>query len=136
MTINAHERITQLLETSARDPRAAEELLPLVYQELRQVASSRMRHLPPGNTLEPTALVHEAYLRVSGSNQSWESRNQFFVAVARSMRNILVDAARRKARIKHGGDRQREEFDPALGFVTPPSSDVLAVHEAIEVLEA
>ena len=94
--------VTQVLVLAARgDEDAADRLLPLVYDELRLIARQRMAKTPPGNTLTPTALVHEAYVKVAGTEQlPWESRKQFFVAASRAMRNILVDQARRKASAK------------------------------------
>lgn len=90
---------------------ATDELLPLVYEELRKLAYARMRSERPGGTLQPTALVHEAYLRVVGDDPQWENRRHFFAAAAEAMRRILVDRARRKAAVKHGGDLKRAEFD-------------------------
>jgi RNA polymerase sigma factor (TIGR02999 family) len=132
-----HEALTQLLAAAARGERhAARDLLPLVYQELRGLAQARMRQLRPGQTLEPTALVHEAYLRLMGKAEcGWDHRGHFFAAAAGAMRDILVDAARRRASLKRGGDRQRvnlEEVEPAI---RAPSDDVVAVHEALRALE-
>lgn len=94
------------------DPAAAEELLPLVYDELRRHAELLLSHERPGHTLQPTALVHEAYLRlVDESARRWNSRRHFFAAAAEAMRRILIDGARRKQRPKHGGNRQRVELD-------------------------
>src|SRR5439155_12958939 len=93
------------------DPRAAEQLLPLVYEELRRLAAQKLAQEKPGQTLEATALVHEAYLRLVGSDmeKNWDSRGHFFAAAAEAMRRILVDNARRKRSRKHGGDRARHE---------------------------
>jgi RNA polymerase sigma factor (TIGR02999 family) len=102
--------LTHILEdVGAGDPRAAEQLLPLVYDELRALAAARLAAERPGQTLQPTALVHEAYLRLIGSKQTpdWGSRGHFFAAAAEAMRRILVDAARRKAAVRHGGARRR-----------------------------
>src|SRR5712671_1613942 len=102
--------VTQLLNAMDRgDPQAAAELLPLVYDELRRLAAARLAAEPSGNTLQPTALVHEAYLRLVGPADAarWDNRGHFFAAAAEAMRRILVEAARRKQREKHGGDRQR-----------------------------
>jgi RNA polymerase sigma factor (TIGR02999 family) len=98
------------------DPGAAEQLLPLVYDELRQLARQRLAQERPGQTLQPTALVHEAYLRLVGGEEArpWNSRGHFFVAAAEAMRRILIDNARRKRRPKHGGDRQRVDLDESL----------------------
>ena len=106
--------VTQILsEIEHGDPAAAERLLPLVYDELRKLAAAKLAHEKPGQTLQATALVHEAYLQlVDGEKaQHWNSRGHFFAAAAESMRRILVDLARRKQRPKHGGDRQRVELD-------------------------
>jgi RNA polymerase sigma factor (TIGR02999 family) len=119
------------------DRHAAEQLLPLVYDELRQLAAQRLAHEKPGQTLEATALVHEAYLRLVGSGeasapreQDWTSRGHFFAAAAEAMRRILVDNARRKRRPKHGGDRKRVDLDEALAVATP-RHDLLALDEAL-----
>lgn len=106
-------QLTVILQTAARgDQRAAAELLPLVYEELRRLAQSRLGQTPPGNTLQPTALVHEAYLRLlGGGDPGWEGRGHFFGAAARAMRDILVEQARRKAAVKHGGGRKRLNLD-------------------------
>jgi len=109
----------------------------LVYKELRTLAEARLSKTPPGNTLQPTALVHEAYLRLVGAGDpGWEGRNHFFGAAAQAMRNILVEQARRKARIKHGGGRVRVDFDHVDPPAEPPPEEVLAVNQAIEKLEA
>jgi RNA polymerase sigma factor (TIGR02999 family) len=95
-----------------------------------------MAPLPPGQTLQPTALVHEAYLRLTGkTGVSWESRQHFFFAAARAMRDILVEQARRKGADKYGGGRRRRELDEACAILEPPAEDVLAVHEALEELD-
>src|SRR5215212_4930236 len=97
--------VTRILSAIERgDPRAAEQLLPLVYDELRRLAARRLAREAPGQTLEPTALVHEAYLRLLGGQQRFDGREHFFAAAAEAMRRILVDAARRKQAAKHGGD--------------------------------
>src|ERR1700737_904128 len=106
-------RILSALEQG--DPHAAEQLLPLVYEELRRLAAQKLAQEAPGQTLEPTALVHEAYVRLVGADagQHWDSRGHFFAAAAEAMRRILVDSARRRKSVKHGGKRQRiplEEF--------------------------
>lgn len=119
------------------DRQAAEKLLPLVYDELRKLARARMVQLRPGQTLEPTALVHEAYLRIVGqADPGWDHRGHFFAAAAGAMRDILVEQARRRASLKRGGDRQRVDVDPAELAIEPPTDDVLAVNEALERLEA
>src|SRR5213592_5132549 len=118
------------------DPRAAEQLLPLVYDELRKLAAQRLAHEKPGQTLQATALVNEAYLRLVNVDQAqqWNSRGHFFAAAAEAMRRILIDRAREKLALKRGGDRKRvplEEVDPPAG--TPPE-DLLALDEALEQL--
>lgn len=118
------------------DRHLAADLLPLVYQELRDLARARLAHLPPGNTLQPTGLVHEAYVRVVGNRDpGWQNTGHFFAAAAESMRQVLVDQARRKKRLKRGGDRRRidtEDFEVPL---ESPVTDVLALDEAIERLQ-
>jgi RNA polymerase sigma factor (TIGR02999 family) len=103
------EHVTQILDAvGAGDPQAAEKLLPLVYEELRRLAAGKMARESPGQTLQPTALVHEAWLRLAGSDrQRWSGRDHFFRAAAEAMRRILVENARRKQRIRHGGGMQR-----------------------------
>lgn len=119
------------------DPRAAGELLPLVYDELRKLAADRMAREKPGQTLEPTALVHEAYARLVDVDraQHFNGRGHFFAAAAESMRRILVDAARRKKRPKHGGERQRVELDEGLNLSADRAGELLSLHEALENLE-
>ena len=130
-------QVTAVLQAAqAGDRQAAAELLPLVYDELRKLAAHKLAHQAAGQTLQPTALVHEAYLRIAGdSNVSWEGRQHFFFAAARAMRDILVEQARRKAGPKRGGGRRREELDEACAVLEPPSDDVLAIHEALAELE-
>jgi RNA polymerase sigma factor (TIGR02999 family) len=130
--------VTRVLRAAAEgDPQAARDLLPLVYDELRSLARARLRQLPPGQTLQPTALVHEAYLRVAGSEDpGWDGRGHFFGAAARAMRDILVEQARRKLAKKRGGDRRRVPAEQAEPAFEPPSSDILAVDEAVKRLEA
>jgi RNA polymerase sigma factor (TIGR02999 family) len=115
------------------DPSAAEQLLPLVYDELRKLAAQRLAQEMPGQTLEPTALVHEAYLRLVDGDQArhWNSRGHFFAAAAEAMRRILVEAARRKARPKHGGGRRRRELHPDLAAAPEPDEDLLALDAAL-----
>jgi RNA polymerase sigma factor (TIGR02999 family) len=128
--------VTRILSAVEQgDPHAAEQLLPLVYQELRRLAAEKMAQEKPGQTLQATALVHEAYLRlVDGDKaQHWNGRGHFFAAAAEAMRRILVDSARRKRRPKHGGDRQRVEFDPSIP-VGDGSVDVLDLDEALAKL--
>jgi RNA polymerase sigma factor (TIGR02999 family) len=129
--------VTQLLRAAqAGDAAAADRLLAAVYEQLHQLARARMSRLPPGQTLQPTALVHEVYLRLADkSDVSWASRRHFFFAAARAMRDILVEQARRRAGPARGGGREREDLDEACAVIEPPGEDVLAVHEALEELE-
>jgi RNA polymerase sigma factor (TIGR02999 family) len=122
----------------AGDPHAAAQLLPLVYDELRKLAAQKLAHEKPGQTLDATALVHEAYLRLVGENAEpcWNSRSHFFAAAAEAMRRILVDAARRKRRRKHGGGRQRLHLDGLDLAAAEPSDDLLALDEALGELAA
>ena len=114
---------------------AAEDLLPLVYDELRRLATRKMANEAAGHTLQPTALVHEAWLRLAASNQqNWKNRAHFFGAAAEAMRRILVDHARRKQSLKRGGGVEHEELqDSALVLLAPPD-ELLAVHEALDEL--
>jgi RNA polymerase sigma factor (TIGR02999 family) len=129
-------KVTQVLKAVEQgDPQAAERLLPLVYSELRAIARALMAKVPPGNTLQPTALVHEAYMRlVRNEDPGWNSRGHFFAAAAQAMRRILVEQARRKAALKHGGDQQRMEVDEAEIRIESPSEDLLALDQALERL--
>ena len=125
-----------LQAAQAGDPQAAVELLPLVYAELHNLARARLARQAPGQTLQPTALVHEAYLRIADdSNLTWEGRKHFFFAAARAMHDILVEQARRKLGPKQGGGMKRAELNEACAILEPPSDDVLAVHEALEELQ-
>ena len=114
------------------DPRAADELLPLVYDQLRELAARKMAHEAPGQTLQPTALVHEAWLRLVG-NQSvqWEGRAHFFAAAAEAMRRILINNARRKRAVRHGGGQQRVDIDAIEVATTAKDQEMLAVDEAL-----
>jgi RNA polymerase sigma factor (TIGR02999 family) len=120
------------------DPSAAEQLLPLVYEELRRLAAQKLTHETPGQTLQATALVHEAYLRLVdvGQAQHWNSRRHFFAAAAEAMRRILVEQARRKGRHKHGGGRQRVPLGEAEPAYRDDAAELLAIHEALEKLAA
>lgn len=120
----------------SKDPLPGTELLPLVYAELRQLARVRMAKVPPGNTLQPTELVHEAYVRLSKDRSRWDNRGHFFVAAAEAMRRILVEQARRKATRKHGGDLTRVAADDVEIPFTQPVEDVLSLNEAIDRLHA
>jgi RNA polymerase sigma factor (TIGR02999 family) len=137
MPAESVEHVTELLRAAqAGDAAAAERLLAVVYEQLHGLARARMAQLPPGQTLQPTALVHEAYLRLTDkSDVAWESRQHFFFAAARAMRDILVEQARRKAGPERGGGRHRRELDEACAVLEPPADNVLAVHEALDELE-
>jgi RNA polymerase sigma factor (TIGR02999 family) len=137
MSAENNQPITRTLHAAVQgDPSAAQDLLPLVYDELRTLARSRLRKVPPGQTLQPTALVHEAYLRVVGSQDpGWDGRGHFFAAAAQAMRDILVEHARRRMAKKRGGDRRRVSTEQAEPTFEPPSDDVLAVDEAVKRLE-
>src|SRR5262249_16914356 len=118
-------------------PEVAEKLLPLVYDELRRIAAHKMSTEAAGHTLQPTALVHEAWLRLVGHKQfGWQSRAHFFGAAAEAMRRILVDHARRKQSQKRGGGVQREELDESHLVLAAPPDELLAVHEALDKLAA
>jgi RNA polymerase sigma factor (TIGR02999 family) len=115
------------------DPKAAEELLPLVYEELRRLAALKMADQPAGHTLQPTALVHEAYLRLVGADQrSWQNSRHFLAAAAEAMRHILIDSARKKRRLKRGGDWQRVDLEEVHLAVDAAPDGLLAVDEALE----
>jgi RNA polymerase sigma factor (TIGR02999 family) len=130
--------VTQLLQAIERGERqASEELLPLVYDELRKLARDRLRHEPAGQTLQATALVHEAWMRLVDQSAApgWEGRGHFFAAAAEAMRRILVENARRKNRLKRGGDRDREDLDEAA-IAAPESDDrLLDLDRALELLQ-
>src|SRR5438270_921658 len=131
--------VTRVLSAIDRgDPRAAEQLLPLVYDELRKLAIQRLAQEKPGQTLQATALVHEAYLRLVdvAEAQDWNSRGHFFAAAAEAMRRILVDQARRKQAGKHGGGRLRVELPEGLAAADAPSDDLVALDEALTRLES
>jgi RNA polymerase sigma factor (TIGR02999 family) len=130
---------TQILNAMDRgDPQAAAQLLPLVYHELRTLAAARLAVEPAGDTLQPTALVHEAYLRLVGTHggDQWEHRGHFFGAAAEAMRRILIDNARRKAAWRHGGDLQRQPLDLDSLASFEPREDLVALDEALVRLEA
>src|SRR5262249_53413266 len=117
------------------DPQAAAQLLPLVYDELRKLAAQRLAREKPGQTLQPTALVHEAYLRLVGEgDQRWDDRGHFFAAAAEAMRRILIESARRKKRGKHGGDHQRVDLEEDDVAVQQPTDEILALDEALTLL--
>ena len=124
--------ITRILEEATRGkPEAAAELLPLVYDELRKLAAAKLAHEKPGQTLDATALVHEAYIRLVG-NQEFEHRGHFFAAAAEAMRRILVDSARRKKAEKHGGGLQRQDATAAYLPAPEPDEDLVALDEALD----
>jgi RNA polymerase sigma factor (TIGR02999 family) len=126
--------LTRVLEAARRgDPHAAEELLPLVYEQLRHLAAHRMAREKPGQTLQATALVHEVWLRLAGDgDQGWDSRTHFFGAAAEAMRRILIENARRKAAVRHGGGKERVELTE-FDLTTPEDDEqLLAVNDALE----
>jgi RNA polymerase sigma factor (TIGR02999 family) len=137
MPAEERQSVTRVLRAAAEgDAAAAQDLLPLVYDELRTLARARLRQMPPGQTLQPTALVHEAYLRLVGREEAgWEGRGHFFAAAACAMRDILVEQARRKKALKRGGDRQRVDPEHVEPVFELPSDDILAVDEAVRRLE-
>lgn len=130
--------VTQLLNAiDLGDPRAADELLPLVYEELRHLAAVKMARENPGHTLQATALVHEAWLKLAGNDRSnWQNRNHFFSVAAESMRRILIDRARRKARQRHGGKLQRVDLEHVTVAVEDSDDTILALNEALNQLAA
>jgi RNA polymerase sigma factor (TIGR02999 family) len=127
-----------LLQIEAGDPLAADQLLPIVYDELRKMAAAKLAQENPGQTLQATALVHEAYLRLIGKNHvaTFENQKHFFAAAAEAMRRILVDQARRKQCVRHGGDRQRIPELPDVADHPPTVDQTLAVDELIDKLAA
>jgi RNA polymerase sigma factor (TIGR02999 family) len=130
--------ITRVLQAIGRgEGRASEELLPLVYEELRRLAAARMAQEMAGQTLQATALVHEAWLRlVADGERTWQNRAHFFGAAAEAMRRILIEKARRKSRLKHGGGQVRLDVDDLELADTTPDDKVLLINEALERLEA
>jgi len=128
--------VTRILNAIEQgDEKAAERLLPLVYEELRRLAAQKMSREPPGQTLQATALVHEAYIRLVGpENQDWRGRTHFFTAAAEAMRRILIDNARRKRSLKHGGRFQRVDLDDLGLTVEDPSTSLIAMNEALTKL--
>ena len=125
--------VTRILTAIERgDAQATDELLPLVYEELRTLAAQKLSHEPPGQTLQATALVHEVYLRLVGDeSQNWKSRGHFFAAAAEAMRRILVENARRKRRVKRGDGRRRVDFDQVDVAAEGLSENLIAVDEAL-----
>jgi RNA polymerase sigma factor (TIGR02999 family) len=136
--------VTRILSAIGQgDPRAAEQLLPLVYDELRRLAAQKLSHEKAGQTLQATALVHEAYLRLVGSGarsagEGFDGRGHFFAAAAEAMRRILVEKARRKKRLRHGGDLQQQSLEDNEPAIESPADalDLLALNEALDRLEA
>ncbi len=133
-------QVTQILsKVEQGDPKAAEQLLPLVYDELRKLAAAKLSQEKPDQTLQATELVHEAYLRLMGPGDrqpSWDNRAHFFAAAAEAMRRMLVESARRKRRIKHGGGRQRVDWETVDSLAEEPSEDLVALDEALNRLAA
>jgi len=130
--------VTRVIEAIQRgDPKAADELLPLVYEELRKLAASKMANEAAGNTLQPTALVHEAWLRLVGNeNSKFAGRAHFFAAAAEAMRRILIDRARRKSALRHGGGQARVDIEQ-IDLASPDADEqLLAVNEALDKLAA
>lgn len=129
--------ITLMLQAVERgEKQVSEDLLPLVYDELRRLAAARMAQEAAGQTLQPTALVHEAWLQLAGAGgRSWQNRAHFFGAAAGAMRRILIDKARRKARLKHGGDQARVDIADLDLAETTPDDNVLLINEALQELE-
>jgi RNA polymerase sigma factor (TIGR02999 family) len=124
-------------DSTPEESRPAAELLPQLYAELRKLAAALTVKLPPGQTLQPTALVHEAYLRlVRNQDPGWEGRRHFFGAAAQAMREILIEQARRKDSLKRGGGARRVELSEGVGLIEPPADDLLALDEAIQHLQA
>lgn len=134
----AGDDVTRVLERAQKgDPKAAAELLPLVYDELRRLAAAKMAHERPDQTLQPTALVHEAWLRLAGKeNQPWNGRAHFFGAAAEAMRRILVENARRKGAARHGGGQVRLDIQEIEIGAAGIEDELLAVHEALDKLAA
>jgi RNA polymerase sigma factor (TIGR02999 family) len=131
--------VTRILSAIEQgDPHAAEQLLPLVYDELRKLAAQRLAQEKPGQTLQATALVHEAYLRLVGGGQTldWDGRGHFFAAAAEAMRRILVESARKKKRQRHGGGRRRVDLQEAVSLADSCHDDLLALDEALTRLAA
>ena len=137
MASSERSQVTQILEAiGAGDAEAKDRLLPVVYQELRRIARARMAGERADHTLQPTALVHEVYIRLLGTeNPRWENRAHFYTAAAEAMRRILIEQARRRARQKRGGDLRRVELGSAVGSYEPPSEELLALDEALTRLE-
>jgi RNA polymerase sigma factor (TIGR02999 family) len=136
--MNAMSETTRLLAAIDQgDADATAALFPLVYEELRRLARAQMANEREGHTLQPTALIHEAYLRLTGNpNQNWDGRGHFFAAAAEAMRRILVESARRKQRLKRGGDQERFELDEEHLAMNLPPDELLMLHDALDSLAA
>jgi RNA polymerase sigma factor (TIGR02999 family) len=134
--VGAVKDVTRILDAAQRgDAKAAAELLPLVYDELRRIAANKMASESAGHTLQATALVHEAWIRLAGTNDAgWQNRSHFFAAAAEAMRRILVEHARRKKALKRGSGAEPEALTEATLIVTAPPDELLAVHEALDTL--
>jgi RNA polymerase sigma-70 factor (ECF subfamily) len=134
--MNEPEDVTRLLMQMRHDQQAAARLLPVVYGELRRVAAGMMRQERPGHTLQPTAVVHETYLRLlAGTHPTLESRAHFFALAARAMRQVLVDHARRKLAEKRGGEMRHVQLDDDIALTAQQSEEILAIHEGLERLQ-
>jgi RNA polymerase sigma factor (TIGR02999 family) len=129
--------MAMMKERQPDEPQPAADLLPAVYDELRRLAAALTQQLRPGQTLQATALVHEAYLRLVGDRDpGWQGRRHFYGAAARAMRQILIEQARRKGTHKHGGEGRRIELAEGIAFVEPPADNLIALDEAIQKLRA
>ena len=137
MDDSAGNPVTQILNAiSAGDKQASDQLIPLVYEELRRIARAQMAHERPGQTLQPTALVHEAYIRLVGKdNPAWENRAHFFSAAAEAMRRILIERARSRFRLKRGRNPHRVQLDDTVAFIEPDADELLALDQALNRLE-
>jgi RNA polymerase sigma factor (TIGR02999 family) len=138
-TLGTMSEVTQLLGAiDTGDPEAADQLLPLVYNQLRRLAAVRLAREKPGQTLQATALVHEAWIRLAGKEEprAWKSHGHFFAAAAEAMRRILVERARRKKRVRHGGSLQRVDLASVTLATADPDDTVLAINEALDKLAA
>jgi RNA polymerase sigma factor (TIGR02999 family) len=135
LSLAVMQEVTRILDAIGRgDAHASGQLLPLVYEELRRLAAQKLAHEKSGQTLQPTALVHEAYLRLAGADGHWDGRGHYFAAAAEAMRRILIENARRKGRIKHGGAVHREALQDQPA--STPNEDLLALDEALTLLAA
>ena len=132
-----HDLASTLHAVEASDPQSADKLLPMVYDELRRLATHRMAAQPSGHTLQPTALVHEAFLRLTAkAGHTWSDRRHFFAAAAEAMRHILVDRARRKAAVRHGGNQVAQPWDEIAIAAPKTDEQVIAVNDALDQLAA